>query len=464
MTTAVRWLRLTRKRHMAAAVTVCVVLVTSLWVQTSLVMEQVRSLGEASVTVATTGPLLAATMTAPEDEEEEMGEVMTSRWKHYQGVCDVTQGSGGVPGLVQNPLVYLPANLSLCWVPKVGCTFWMRIFFYLHNDTESPWNPKPINSPFDIDRLFVHFDGGQRTKNLRFDDVHEHDVIFLTRRVMFARDPWSRLWSGYIDKFVLPDSWLDHGKRILRKREELMLNSTLKNASQSTIGFSLLKGQRNWTRDESQMCSDDVSFAEFLHYALVVNQDPHWSPVHLTCNPCLLRPQLVGKMDTFFQDAAYVLRTSGLGHLLPESSRRQSSHVMDEVKLLADYHFRLWDRRQALKACLDRVGLARRLWRAFQLNGYIPNSEPYPEKLLTDQLNEFTLSEARDIFTNHVISVSSASSLSRLEWLALRRRTMMAAYREVPIELLKLVQERFKLDFELFQYNPAPGELFVKNV
>jgi hypothetical protein len=73
----------------------------------------------------------------------------------------------------------------------------MRVFFFLYNDT-SRLRHKPVTSPYDIDRVFVHYDGGHVTKDLRFDDAHEHDVIFQTRRVMFARDPWSRLWSGWV--------------------------------------------------------------------------------------------------------------------------------------------------------------------------------------------------------------------------------------------------------------------------
>ena len=132
------------------------------------------------------------------------------------------------------------------------------------------------------------------------------------------------------------------------------------------------------------------------------------------------------------------------------------------MKLLVDYHFRLWANRRRLHACLDRVGLARRLWRGFQLNGYLPATSLFPERLLARQLNDVTMFAARDRFVKHALAVSSASSLSRSEWWALRRRTMAEAYRKVPRELLQLVQKRFSLDFELFQYDPAPSDLFGK--
>ena len=44
------------------------------------------------------------------------------------------------------------------------------------------------------------------------------DRLQRTTRAMFVREPLSRLWAVYLDKFVLPDSWLDHGLRILHRR------------------------------------------------------------------------------------------------------------------------------------------------------------------------------------------------------------------------------------------------------
>ena len=36
---------------------------------------------------------------------------------------------------------------------------------------------------------------------------------------MFTRDPYQRLWSSYVDKFMLPDSWADHGLAIMFSRQ-----------------------------------------------------------------------------------------------------------------------------------------------------------------------------------------------------------------------------------------------------
>ncbi|KAL8567231.1 hypothetical protein ACOMHN_046641 [Nucella lapillus] len=441
------WRRVCRPNPpLLLVVMVLLVLTTSLW--PALPLGQVQSFDHRRV------PRLS-TETNPNGPGRVWGEgvsgVLRARWVHYRAACEGRRHSGGVPGLVQNPLVYLPANLTVCWVPKVGCTFWKRIFFYLHNDGHGPWTSKPVRSPFDIDRIFVHLHGGKK-KTLRFDDESEHDVIFHTRRVMFSRDPWSRLWSDYVDKFILPDSWLDHGKTILRLRQRLSARSDV------TGTDTPLGGSRFHTGNDTKVCADDVTFPEFLHYALLVNHDAHWSPVHLTCNPCVFRPHLLGKLETFSRDALYVLRASGLGHLMPDISH--SAHVKDEIQLLVDYHFRLWELRSELQACLGLVSLARRLWRSFQLSGYLPQGCVFPEETLKGELLHVPVFVARDAFTEHVISVSSDRRVSHSEWLRLRRRNMVEMYRTVPRHLLELVQDRFFWDFHLFQYDPSPQDLF----
>ena len=284
-------------------------------------------------------------------------------------------------------------------------------------------------------------------------------------------------------------------------------------------------------------CADDVSLTEFLHYAVSVSHDPHWSPVHLTCNPCLYRPHVLGHVATLARDLAHVVATSGLGRRLllsppppggsssssgnsgsssssssspfllsppppggrsssgRNSNRNSSSsssgsrgsnsssrsgstppfprpfvlpvtrdaHVEDEVRQLVDYHFRLWGRRRALRVCLDRVGLARRLWLAFQLNGYLPLAAPFPARLLARSpgfSHQATTLAARERFAELVLGAWSAWSPGEAEWRALRRRTMAAAFGEVPRPLVARVRERFRLDFELFQFDPAPADLF----
>ena len=93
-------------------------------------------------------------------------------------------------------------------------------------------------------------------------------------QVLFVRDPYARLWSVYVDKFVLPDSWLDHGISIVQRRTS--------------------------AERRTKACANDVDFEEFITYAVRSNFDPHWRPIHRVCNPCLFHPRYVGKVGIFF--------------------------------------------------------------------------------------------------------------------------------------------------------------------
>ncbi|KAK7474592.1 hypothetical protein BaRGS_00034176, partial [Batillaria attramentaria] len=385
--------------------------------------------------------------------------VLEERRKRYEDVCKNAE----IPGTVSFSLAYLPANLSVCVPPKVGCTFWKRVIYFLHGDTDrGPDNDVlPVSSPFDVSRMHVHFVGAWENKTLDFHDAHERALLFSTTRVLFSRDPWSRLWSGFVDKFVLPDSWLDHGLAILRMRLRMHSKDPKK---RSLLESLILKSGGhdsfiNMTRKKNFQCADDVTFAEFLYYALVVNPNAHWSPVHEVCSPCVLKPQVLGKMETFSQDASYVLGTSGLGHFLQNYSH--AGHVTNELQTILDYHMHLWPRRQdKLHNCLDILGMGRRLWLAFQYNGYIPLTTSFPEQVLKTELINVTIVEARDRVLGHVNAAASKERLSESEWVDLRRRIMVSAYRAVPRELLELVQKRFKWDFELFDYDPEPVDIF----
>ncbi|KAL8599474.1 hypothetical protein ACOMHN_065273 [Nucella lapillus] len=138
-----------------------------------------------------------------------------------------------------------------------------------------------------------------------------------------------------------------------------------------------------------------------------------------------------------------------------------SDHVLDELEQLTLYHYdhfrRLGTR---LKSCLDYLGVARRLWRGFQLNGYISPDDTFPADHLRKHLFNLTETQIRNYVVEMVKGAHSARPLSHQEWSSLKRRNMVGAYRSVPKELLLKMLKKFKLDFELFQYDKKPKDIF----
>jgi hypothetical protein len=71
-----------------------------------------------------------------------------------------------------------------------------------------------------------------------------------------------------------------------------------------------------------------------------------------------------------------------------------------------------------------------------------------------------SLEEIQDHVMAAIRDAHSSFSLSREEFSALRKRVLVEAYRCVPRKLLLEVQALFDLDFELFEYDKEPEDIF----
>ena len=83
-------------------------------------------------------------------------------------------------------------NLSYCKVPKVGCTFWTQAFAVLNKGAEV------ANNVFGIARKTVHRQLASGRVN--FDS----DLRMKSRSVLISRDPYTRLYSAFVDKILFP--------------------------------------------------------------------------------------------------------------------------------------------------------------------------------------------------------------------------------------------------------------------
>ena len=82
-------------------------------------------------------------------------------------------------------------------------------------------------------------------------------------------------------------------------------------------------------------------------------------------------------METFSRDSTHILRKVGLDKLV--EGHDHAHYAEDEVRMLTEYHFRLYETRPGLRQCLKHSGVAGRLWKAFVLNGFIGDNATFPE-------------------------------------------------------------------------------------
>ena len=77
---------------------------------------------------------------------------------------------------------------------------------------------------------------------------------------------------------------------------------------------------------------------------------------------------------------------------------------------------------------------------------------------------KITLSDKKDIFTHVALKAVETSVLnhSLRELSSARRQNMADGYRTVSKRIMNSVLARFRLDFELFRYEPKPRDLFQR--
>ncbi|CAL1526474.1 unnamed protein product [Lymnaea stagnalis] len=294
-------------------------------------------------------------------------------------------------------------NLMYCHVPKAGCTFWGRIFSFLTRPGDM--SQMKIGSPFDIDRVKLHNGplrpAGQPEWNLAKNEIRENTVKFF-----FVRDPYARLWSVYLDKYYLPDFW---------NRLEISRN----------------------------LCLLNITFPEFLAFA-VTSSDGHMFPAAVVCNPCEFRPQYIGKVETFFRDSKFILDKGRMGSLLDNYSFTNYTEL--ELKSIISNYFWYYTEFK-LSQCFTEKDLCRRMWRVFQSNGHIRSTLGFPENLPV--YNEET-------FLDHVLQTVRSQGMSRAEASKQRRQYLVDAYKNVSRAHILAIKERFKPDFEMFDYDKHP--------
>ncbi|KAL4221125.1 hypothetical protein ACF0H5_019384 [Mactra antiquata] len=307
-------------------------------------------------------------------------------------------------------------NIHYCIVPKVGCTHWKRILLFISHDY--PKGSK-ITAPGDIDRHFVHFESHPSVKQTYMSDTCIRKVM-THKSFMFTRDPWARLWSAYIDKFLLPDFW--------------------------EIGEYMVKAIKQNPSKRELSCVKDLSFQEFLSAVVKIwprRLNEHMEPITSLCSPCLVQYAAIGQMENFEDDSDYILSKFGIFFHQNSSTRRDVA--VQEITTLTRYNF---EKESTMSAdCFNKKLVAQRLWKAFQFNGYIDRLTPFPQK-------EFKVSDfwqhPKKTFLNIILrTLEEQTTDIRTQ----KRDMMFEAYNEVSKDVINRLKTVYKHDFDLFGYD-----------
>lgn len=330
--------------------------------------------------------------------------------------------------------------LVYCFIPKNACTNLKRFLRFVSGDYD---HSKLVESPEDIPRLYAHFGPWKFTKKVLLSE--QNNVETLNKegyKFMVARDPYTRLWSGYVDKFLLPDFW-------------------------HVMGRKMIQAVRPTVQEKSRICGYDLTFTEFLkniannleHHRPV---DMHFKPSYTRCNPCVMKFDTIAKIETFSDDFKLILSDTNLTHVTARANQ-SIDRSLEEMKMLTYYNFNgqdRWIKNRSKPECFVQLDIAKRIWKAFQINGYLGDNFEFPEEGVK---NIDSRDGVRDYLVNCFTEICShTNATEREKWKSQRKKYLKKAYLDVPVDIRGRIRDAFKIDFELFGYEKEPDFVFPK--
>ncbi|XP_046376591.2 carbohydrate sulfotransferase 11-like [Haliotis rufescens] len=344
-----------------------------------------------------------------------IGNDLAFRTSLVEKECQRLSVFGTPDNAVRDIMTNMASKLAYCYIPKCGCTFWKRVIRFLNGD----YAGRNVTSPSHIRRIETHSSAYSNPNTFMPFSVYRK----LSKRFnsfMFVREPYARLWSAYVDKFYLPDFWSNFQAEIRSRRYP----------------------------SRASRCVSDVTFPEFVSLSLET-QEPHWDAMHQACDPCSFQPSAVGRVESFASDSSYILHRANLSWMM--DGYDHDAHVQEELTTLINYNIELVAVKPYIGKCISKVGLFLRLWKAFQINGYLPANVKPPPLFRTTTTAEFT-----KIVLDQYRSRPNTPEV----WRKQRKRFMIEAYKTLPSRALHAVRMKYTRDFILFNYNPRPDEIF----
>lgn len=360
---------------------------------------------------------------------------MKERTLRMRHVCSFYPKRRTINRYIKGTLFYISEKqkLSYCRVAKVGSTFWTQAFLTLSGVSTDQVKNANSSSLFDLPRDESH-DILKQHKELQMPISDRR--IQETTSFLVARNPYSRLFSSYIDQIYLPNKWF--------------------------LGSYMVPGKGKQSQSRKR-CAKDITFEEFLKsvtgFILKSSTlDLHWAPIFSICKPCLTNVDILAKQETFNEDAEYILNLVGVDKTVKDEIDNSLKEVNKEFSLAGLVHTyvtKAHDRTNVKKDCISEKGIAERIWSAFQIQGHIHNNAIFP----SDRFKSSSKQETEENLTKLVLEAVKQRSLSSTEKNNQREQWKRHFWQQVSLETLQKVQDAFLEDFIVFGYDLDPNKM-----
>lgn len=355
-------------------------------------------------------------------EDDPMESRFQQRKEHLENVCKLLPQDSFdqcEEKAVKGNLFNISHDIFYCSIEKSGSTFWRRILQVIQKggDIHDPLKDLSLGAAYGL-------------KSMKGEDIRLIRCMMSQqgkRNIVFVRSPYTRLFSGWLDKLYSTNTYYwNWGKKIIA-------------------------AERTNPSNESLECGHDVKFSEFVHFVVKdvkkakCGVDGHFSPSYRHCLPCGLPYNFIGKYETLKEDTLYLLEKFNLTHLVKFSDFEASSDE-DAIKDASGFAF---GNRKKVEKCMPFIMGLKRVWKRLQSRGVLHMEAEFPEKELS--LANITEREFRTTLLNAYHSYNLEENKLNRD-IALRE-----AYSTVSNKTLQELHEAFDLDFQLFDYDKFPS-------
>ncbi|XP_020295112.1 carbohydrate sulfotransferase 11-like [Pseudomyrmex gracilis] len=207
-------------------------------------------------------------------------------------------------------------NVSYCPVYKAGSTTWLYNLCLLMNVSEKTLNSgkKQLSS---IARRAI--------PELEYPEADR--VLNASKKLLVVRHPFERLLSAYRDKlensvagreYGTLHFYRKYGVKIVRKYRRKNFKKPRPDQVIRRKGMLLPSGM-------------EPTFREFVDYVIDTDLgnygDDHWMPYYLFCTPCLVKYDIIAKVETLWRDQVYAINKLGLQHKIKPRWRHNNGYV-----------------------------------------------------------------------------------------------------------------------------------------
>jgi hypothetical protein len=208
--------------------------------------------------------------------------------------------------------------------------------------------------------------------------------------------------------------------------------------------------------NKTLLCNFDISFEEFLHYLFHTDKPvlrDHYEPIMTLSygkQMCNHQNIQIVKQETFSEDVNHALKSVHVSGPVYDViyDEMNSKHTESTIgSIIKTVHRKFYSNVQR-NSCLSWKDMAVKLWKSFQIQGYIHENSKFPETKFTND-TDYESSNLIRVMLQEI----QRRPLKHREMVEQRNKALLNAYNSVDKKYIRQVRERYAMDFDMFHYS-----------